>query len=117
MTYRELHYRIERPGRLDGICITAEIGNENYHTRSEIAQDYRLFIDYTDSVGRQQSVHFIDRNHRRGVLEEQILTLINQKIRYNNGKRIINLLKESLKNLDVGSILKSETKNGQSKRN
>ena len=89
MTYRELHYRIERPGRLDGICITAEIGNENYHTRSEIAQDYRLFIDYTDSVGRQQSVHFIDRNHRRGVLEEQILTLINQKIRYNNGKRII----------------------------
>lgn len=115
MVYREIHYRIGRTGRLDGICITAEFGNEEYHTRVEIVRDYRLFIDYTDSFGRQRSVYFIDGGHRKGDLEEQILTLINQNMIHNNGKEIIALLRESLKRLDINFILKSEAKDGPSK--
>ena len=78
--YREEFYRISRKNRLDGICITFEYGNEDYHTSSEIVDNYRLFIDYNGLGGKPKTVYFSDDEHVSGDLEEEIFNYIKKGV-------------------------------------
>ncbi len=74
--YSEEHYIIARKNRLDGICISFEYGNEDYHTSSERVDSYRLFIDYNSQDNKQNTVFFRDGIYMSGRLGINLLKSI-----------------------------------------
>ncbi len=97
---REEHgYRIGRRNRDDGICITIEHNNEEWHINSEIIKEYRLFIDYNSEENLPKRLYFKDGRLIKGNMNYPIFQVIQRNLIYIPKKDRL-YLEDCLKDID-----------------
>lgn len=109
----ERGYRIHRKNREDGICITLEFNNEEYHLHSEIIKEYRLFIDYTREENQPNTMYFKDGRLISGNIDYSIFKMIKKELASFPKKDRL-YLKACLREIDISKAiedsLESKTK-------